>query len=58
MNEPPDLAVNQANISESGAVNSVVYTVREFMTCNGSTGLPVVITVSFIFAANYIQADT
>ena len=28
VNEPPDLAVSQANISESGAVNSVVYTVR------------------------------
>ena len=29
VNEAPDLTVNQANVSESSAVNSVVYTVRK-----------------------------
>ena len=37
VNEAPDLAVNKANISESGAVNSVVYTVSELMLCHSST---------------------
>ena len=33
VNEAPDLAVNQANISETGAVNSAVYTVSELILC-------------------------